>query len=70
MSVEQSVNKGSTEIDVVKLLDSIGVLDYSSYQRETLAMATKYTCLWFTESATLGVWIKKGKILWGTGIRG
>ncbi|KAH6903934.1 ankyrin repeat-containing domain protein [Coprinopsis sp. MPI-PUGE-AT-0042] len=56
-------------VDVLKILNSLPLPNFRDIQLDTLAKATAGTCIWFTLGDMFLLWIEKGKILWGIGIR-
>ena len=56
-------------MDVMDILNSPSLPNFRDIQQDTLAKATDGTCLWLTKGETYPVWFKRGKILWGIGIR-
>jgi hypothetical protein len=55
--------------DVLEVLNSSELPNVRGIHEQILAKATDGTCLWFKEGEMLPLWVEKGKILWGTGIR-
>jgi hypothetical protein len=55
--------------DVLEVLNSCQLPNFRGIHEGILAKATDGTCAWFKEGEMLPLWIEKGKILWGTGIR-
>ncbi|KAH6904843.1 ankyrin repeat-containing domain protein [Coprinopsis sp. MPI-PUGE-AT-0042] len=56
--------------DIDTVFHSSSLPNFRDMQIDTLAKATKGTCLWFTDGQPFQIWIKRGKILWGIGIPG
>jgi hypothetical protein len=56
-------------IDVLAVLRSFGLPNFRAIQQDTIGKAVEGTCVWLTEGEVLRIWIEKGMILWGTGIR-
>lgn len=55
--------------DVLEFLNSLTLPNFRDIQLDTLLKATDGTCVWLTAGDIFLFWIKKGKILWGIGIR-
>ncbi|KAH6906638.1 ankyrin repeat-containing domain protein [Coprinopsis sp. MPI-PUGE-AT-0042] len=58
------------EIDVLQILNSLGLPNFRAIQQDTLFKATDGTCLWLLKGEMLRIWIERGTILWGIGIPG
>ena len=56
--------------DILKLLNSLPLPNFRRIQQATHAKVTSGTCIWLIGSGIFKVWIQRGKILWGIGIRG
>ena len=56
-------------MDVMDIPNSPSLPKFRDIQQDTLAKATDGTCLWLIKGGTYPVWLKRGKILWGIGIR-
>lgn len=57
------------QVDVLEILNSLGLPRFRDIQADTLIKGTKGTCLWLTTGEMFLIWVERGKILWGIGIR-
>jgi hypothetical protein len=59
----------TTTADILGILRTLPLPNFRDMQLDAVSKATDGTCIWFTSGELFVFWIKKGKILWGIGIR-
>jgi hypothetical protein len=56
-------------VDLAAVLASLPLPNFRKFQIDTYGKATDGTCLHILDGEVFRVWVEKGKILWGTGMR-